>query len=440
LKNDNPKPKPNQPSLIRIQEDGTFTEEREGNTVALSETKISLKDCLACSGCVTTAETILIESQGTEEVLKQLKDRIVVVTISPQSCASIAARYGMSYTRCFTRLITLFTQLGVKYVLDGTVGDNISLLETGIEFVTKKQKSIREGKLMTMICGACPGWICYAEKTNGDLLPYISTTKSSQQILGYWFKTQFAQLNNIPANELYHVSIMPCFDKKLEASRDGTLIEGNQFREVDCVLASLEIVQLMNDQNIDFESLPEAPLNPKFHNLDEFGHLCGMHGGTSGGYLEFIYRYAAKMIWNIDIDSVQLNTIRNDFYEVSLERNGKVLLKFARANGFRSIQNIVKRIKENKCEYDFIEIMACPGGCSNGGGQVRVDNSKSNRLELKRLLSQVNDIYDQRIMKSPTDTSESMNMFSLLSTDPNILHTSYKPVPKKESNPLSIKW
>jgi len=437
----NLKKEPAAPARIHVNDDGTLSEvNREGDEVPLSTTKISLADCLACSGCVTTAETILIESQGVEEVLKQMKDRTVVVSISAQSCASIAARYGISYNKCFTKLISLFTQLGVKYVMDSSIGDNISLMEMGTEFVTKKQKSLKEDQSMTMLCGTCPGWICYAEKTHGELLPYISTTKSSQQILGYWIKTQFAQSLHIPANNLYHVSIMSCYDKKLEASRDSSLIDDAQLPEVDCVLATVEIMQLITEQHIDFESLPESPLNPKFHNVDEFGHLCGMYGGTSGGYLEFIFRYAAKQIWNIEVDTIKYSNIRNDFTEVTLEQNGKTLLKFARANGFRTIQNIVRRIKISKCEYDFIEIMACPGGCTNGGGQIRVDNQNTNSNSLsKKLITEVNDIYNQRYMKSPFDMSESMMMHQILSTDPKILHTSYKPVPKKD-NPLSIKW
>jgi iron only hydrogenase large subunit-like protein len=326
--------------------------------------------------------------------------------------------------------------MGVKYVMDCTVGENISLIQTAMEFVEKKQKSLKEAKSMTMLCGACPGWICYAEKTHGELLPLISTTKSAQQVIGHWIKTQFAQSIHIPANDLYHVSIMPCFDKKLEAARDDTLIEGAQLREVDCVLASLEITQFITEQNIDFESLPESPFNANYHNIDELGQLCGMSGGTSGGYLEFVFRFAAKKIWNIDVDTMQYTSIRNDFSEVTLEQNGKTLLKFARANGFRSIQNIVRRIKQNKCEYDYIEIMACPGGCTCGGGQVRADTVNS--FEAKKIISLVNDTYNQRIMKSPTDIPESETMHQLLSIDPRMLQASYKPVPKKD--PLSIKW
>jgi len=292
---------------------------------------------------------------------------------------------------------------------------------------------------MTMLCGACPGWICYAEKTHGEVLPLISTTKSSQQIMGYLIKTEFAQKNNIPLKDLYHVTVMSCYDKKLEASRNTTLMEDQQNREVDCVLASSEILKLIMDQHINFEALPETPLiQLQYLNIDANGELCGMQGGTSGGYLEFIFHYAAMKIWNKTVDTINYTTVRNDHIEISLEINGQKVLKFARVNGFRHIQNIVRRIKQKTCEYDFIEIMACPGGCTNGGGQIREDTN--NPTEAKKLLSKVNDIYNQRVMKNPTEKPDTKTLHQFLSNSKK-LHTTFKAVPKLEySNPLTITW
>jgi iron only hydrogenase large subunit-like protein len=213
-----PKPATTTNSIIRVNNDGTYTEvNKEGESIQLQPTKISLTDCLACSGCVTTAETVLIEAQGIHEVLKQLKEKIVVVSISPQTCASIAAKYNISYSKCFMKLVSLFNVLGAKYVVDLSVAENISLIETAEEFVEKKKIAMSQGTSMTMLCGACPGWICYAEKTHGEVLPLISSTKSSQQIMGYLIKTEFAQKNNIPLKDLYHVTVMSCYDKKIRS-------------------------------------------------------------------------------------------------------------------------------------------------------------------------------------------------------------------------------
>jgi len=177
-------------------------------------------------------------------------------------------------------------------------------------------------------------------------------------------------------------------------------------------------------------------------NVDDSGQPCGMLGGTSGGHLEFVYRYASKELWNMEVDNVQYKQGRNtDFSEVTLEGDGKTLLRFARAYGFRNIQNVVRRLKlQNRCEYDFIEIMACPGGCTNGGGQIRPNSNQ----ESKKLLLRVNDIYNQIKLRFPASNLEAMSTYKDISDSKmrkERLHTTYRAVPKQENaNPLSIKW
>jgi len=209
------------------------------------------------------------------------------------------------------------------------------------------------------------------------------------------------------------------------------------------VLSTLEIEQLIKEQNVDFLSLSEAPLTGLFMNVDDAGQPCGMLGGTSGGHLEFVYRYASKELWNMEVDNVQYKQGRNtDFSEVTLEGDGKTLLRFARAYGFRNIQNVVRRLKlQNRCEYDFIEIMACPGGCTNGGGQIRPNSNQVQ--ETKKLLQRVNEIYNQMKLRCPGNNQAAISIYKDLSSDSktNSLHTSYRAVPKLDmTNPLAIKW
>jgi len=151
-------------------------------------TKISLTDCLACSGCVTSAETVLIEQQGTEEFFKHLgsEDELIVLTISQQSIASIATKYNLSLKSAYGKLTTLFRMLGVSHVFETSVARDIGLVSAAEEFVSrKKQKMNNEDVKLPLITAKCPGWICYAEKTHGEaVLPYISKVKSSQQIMG----------------------------------------------------------------------------------------------------------------------------------------------------------------------------------------------------------------------------------------------------------------
>uniref|UniRef100_A0A8D0KXD1 Nuclear prelamin A recognition factor-like protein n=1 Tax=Strix occidentalis caurina TaxID=311401 RepID=A0A8D0KXD1_STROC len=169
----------------------------------LEKAKITLNDCLACSGCITSAESVLITQQSHEELCKMLtfnktaapdERKLVVVSVSPQSRASLAARCKMGVLETAKKLTAFFKSLG---------------------------------------------WICYAEKTHGSfIIPYISTTKSPQQVMGSLIKGHFAEQQHLTPNQIYHVTVMPCYDKKLEASRPDFFNQEYQTRDVDCVITT----------------------------------------------------------------------------------------------------------------------------------------------------------------------------------------------------------
>lgn len=229
-----------------------------------------------------------------------------------------------------------------------------------------------------------------------DILPYISAVKSPQQVMGAIVKGFACKSLGLSPEDIYHVTIMPCYDKKLEAAREDFIFDvqrqgdnggnGPQVTEVDCVLTSGEILDLLQDRNIDFAELEEAPLDRLLVNVDESGHLYGVQGG-SGGYAECIFRYAARELFGKNIiGPLQFKTLRNaDFQEVSLEVDGVVVLKFALVYGFRNIQNLVRQIKSRKCGYHFMEIMACPSGCLNGGGQIKPRKGQTGKELIQQL-------------------------------------------------------
>ncbi|KAJ7532221.1 hypothetical protein O6H91_14G078000 [Diphasiastrum complanatum] len=218
--------------------------------------------------------------------------------------------------------------------------------------------------------------------------------------------------------DIYHVTIMPCYDKKLEASRDDFVFAiertgdkeqgsvGPQLTEVDSVLTSGEIVDLLQAKKIDFRALAEVPLDRMLTNIDEEDHLYGVPGG-SGGYAECIFRHAAWTLFGKEFSgSLEFKILRNaDFREMTLELDGKTMLRFACAYGFRNIQNLVRKIKAGKCEYHFVEIMACPAGCLNGGGQIKPKKGQSVKDLIQTLESlylkemQVRDPYNNPIAK-----------------------------------------
>eukprot|EP00041_Stephanoeca_diplocostata_P005512 m.63117 g.63117 ORF g.63117 m.63117 type:complete len:540 (-) comp15830_c1_seq3:143-1762(-) len=418
---------------IAIEQDGRYMEVgADGSKTELPKAKITLNDCLACSGCITSAESVLVEMQTykeLEEVLAQnrqntwpdasattneipseattAKQRAVVVSLSPQTCAALAVKYNVTAFEAAERLCGFFKGIGVHRVYDVTLARTLSLIESRNEFFERMAKAeggvARKSGILPMLASQCPGWVCYAEKTHGDfVLPYISTTKSPQQIMGALAKShQIEQQygnNTVTATntdpvvsmdesddvsygntvippcstpaDVYHVCVMPCYDKKLEASRDDFYSDVYKTRDVDCVITTGELSMMLDERGVDFAQLSRCPLDSPLRGAAHQGHVTH-RGGGAGGYLEYLFKSYAKSRFGIDDAPIAYESRRNpDLREVKLVVDGDTKLRFAAAYGFKSIQTIMRQMKRNKCTYDYIEIMACPKGCNNGGGQL----------------------------------------------------------------------
>ncbi|KAJ0058130.1 hypothetical protein NL108_007420, partial [Boleophthalmus pectinirostris] len=379
---------------IQIEDDGSYIQvNQDGGKRKLERAKITLNDCLACSGCITSAESVLITQQSHEELFKVLRNnkinekeqKVVVVSVSPQSRASLAAHYGLSSSETGRRLTTFLKKLGsnvyfliiykklkskdlnngcvpgVHHVFDTSFSRTFSLLESQKEFVERFQRKEQDCKALPMLTSACPGWICYAEKTHGEfILPYISSTRSPQQMMGSLVKCYFAEQQGLSPQQIYHVTVMPCFDKKLEASRPDFYLTKDETREVDCVITSGEVLKMLEEENVSLNDVTPTALDVLFNNVSGNEYLSHA-GGSSGGYLHHVFINAAKQLFGEEIKELTYKTLRNkDFQEITLERNGVVLLSFASAYGFRNIQNLVQKLKRGKSPYHFVEVMACP--------------------------------------------------------------------------------
>ncbi|GAB7338623.1 hypothetical protein MBLNU457_5358t1 [Dothideomycetes sp. NU457] len=422
---------------------------------------ISLTDCLACSGCVTSAEAVLVSLQSHAEVLNTLDaypelplpwattngmdegyggeadGKIFVASVSPQSRASIAATYGVSEREAGHMIAQLLSgpkglrsggnhQSGFTWIIDTNVMRQAALVAAADEVMDainptrsiagdiKGSKAHKPKR--PVLSSACPGWICYAEKTHPHVLPYISRVKSPQALTGTLIKSFLAKRYNIRPDQIWHMAVMPCFDKKLEASRAeltdthwtsaSDTVPNPGIRDVDCVITARELLMLADARNISFPSLPRKPLPrsqlPPFPdptlNAFLFPRRRTQNGtpdaGTSGGYLQHVLRtYQVRNPGS----SIRVTQGRNaDVVEyVLLSSNDEPLLRCARYYGFRNIQNLVRRLKPAKQsrmpgvarragaaaaaaqgtgmgDYAYVEVMACPGGCTNGGGQIKV--------------------------------------------------------------------
>ncbi|KAI5841495.1 iron hydrogenase [Morchella snyderi] len=414
----------------------------------LTPAQISLTDCLACSGCVTSAEAVLVSLQSHNEVLANLvaptsKDKKFIALVSPQTRASLAVTYGVTEKQagwmieqllCGSegiRTATLESEengqskiRGFDLVLDTNITEEIALHYAAEELLASLSQPAGEGisKKKPILTSACPGFVCYLESTQPALIPHLSTLKSPQAILGTAVKT-LLQSDSGPSG-VYVVGIMPCFDKKLEGARAeltssawGPTTDEAPVRDVDCVITTRELISLAQSLNLDFSTLPRKPLSQPpadavLSLLSRPGRipLTDHIAGTSGGYLTHI---VARLIEQTPGAQLRVEKGRNvDTVDYVVFRPGsadgeaeEVIARLARCYGFRNIQNLVRRLKPAKTrvlprfgkaqaaiaarkaktaagaaagavgsEYAYVEVMACPGGCTNGGGQVKFND------------------------------------------------------------------
>ncbi|KAM7038854.1 cytosolic iron-sulfur assembly component 3 [Acridotheres tristis] len=435
---------------IRIEADGSYFQvNQDGEAQKLEKAKINLNDCLACSGCITSAESVLVRQQSHQEFCNVLalnkaagpqEQRLLVVSVSPQSRASLAAASRLGLLDTAQRLSSFLRNLGVHYVFDTTFSRNFSLLESQQEFVRRFHRQADDKKALPMLASACPGWICYAEKTHGSfIIPHISTTKSPQQVMGSLVKGYFAEQKHLPPDRIYHVTVMPCYDKKLEASRPDFFNQEYQTRDVDCVITTGEVLKLLEQEGVSLSDVDPAPLDTLLGGAA--GELSTHPGGGSGGYLEHIFKRSARELFGIHVDSIHYKPLRNkDLQEVTLERDGEVLLHFALAYGFRNIQNLVQKLKRGKCPYHYVEVMACPSGCLNGGGQIKLEGQSS-----KEELQQVERLYESLRAEIPEENQAVRELYQHWlggwgsERAQAVLHTQYHAV-ERTNSALSIKW
>lgn len=438
---------------IKIAEDGTYLQVDEtGKASKLAKAQITLNDCLACSGCITSAETVLITQQSSEELYRVLKansseeqQQLIVISIAPQVHASFAGKYNVTYDEAAAKLTGFFKRLGAHHVLDTTFAREFTLVEILHDFLERYRRKESESSALPLLTSACPGFVCYAEKTHGDfILPYISRARSPQQVMGSLVKKYLASKIGKTPDQIYHVSVMPCYDKKLEASRSDFYDEIYSTRDVDCVITSIEVESMLEREAASFEELEPSPSDTLF-SCKVDGKSYRHAGSGSGGYCEHVFVQAARLLFNHRAEELTFKTLRNkDLREVTLECGGETVLRFAIANGFRNIQNVVQKLKRGRCPYHFVEIMACPTGCLNGGAQLRPDDGDS-----KSLLKRVEDAYHSLQVRAPSTSNQVLEAYrdwlqtegpdDMIGGDRQPLRTSYHAV-EKTTSVLNIRW
>jgi len=463
----------------------------EAPAIPSTPAKVTMADCLACSGCVTTAETVLVEQHSLATLKQALQDdapRDVVMTISPASWADLVRKLGISPSLSLKRRLTtfLYNTCRASVVLDGRLPLEWSLQEAAREFCHAHQRrhvqemdipppsmalsnnSIqytngtivecleRPESRIPLLTSSCPALVCLVEKSTAAAVPHLSTTKSPMAMAGAYMKQS--------STNVYHVAVMPCHDKKLEASRKD--LQEDSKPDVDLVITTSELWTLLCEtvgrddvENIvgHLENLPMAPVSaaisgladhlaggttlvvPSLENNDgdvEMMNTCDdqlsqdffAHG--SGGYADYIFRFASRHLFGFEIqgelpwapvETTQGRRVvsarvaasskkRRDYHQVVLYQHADgsfscsrqspqdvSVLRFATAYGLQNIQRVLQyapfsTTSSPALSFDYVEAMACPSGCPNGGGQIREANVRETPTETRERVTKTNQV------------------------------------------------
>lgn len=326
--------------------------------------------CIRCGQCAAHCPTGAITTHNKlEEVFDKVSDTEItpVVSIAPSVRAAIGEEFGLpAGTLCTGKLYTALRMLGFKYIFDTNFAADLTIMEEGTELVTRLTK----GGALPMFTSCCPGWVDYAEKNYHDLLPNLSSAKSPQQMQGAITKTYWAEKSGISADKIYHLSVMPCTAKAYEARRDDNM-KSSGYQDVDKVLTTRELASLIRQAGIDFANLPDSeadsPIGPYTGAATIFG--------ATGGVMEAAVRTAYKLVTGNELGDVNYTPVRGleGVKKAEVDLNGtkvKLAVIHQMGNVDAVVQEIRKAAEEGKERpYDFIEVMACRGGCVTGGGQ-----------------------------------------------------------------------
>eukprot|EP01125_Pyxidicula_operculata_P000288 TRINITY_DN10350_c0_g1_i1.p1 TRINITY_DN10350_c0_g1~~TRINITY_DN10350_c0_g1_i1.p1 ORF type:complete len:487 (-),score=92.94 TRINITY_DN10350_c0_g1_i1:58-1518(-) len=384
----------NSTKRLDITNDGKICEIAvDGSCKKLEPKKINLHDCLSCGGCPNAEETILkVPKLANWELLREKLNseqrQSVVVSLSAQSRCSLASYYRITQEDLVSKLTTILKDRHTKYLFDISFARELSLLASAQEFLERKHNN----DTLPIMSGSCPGWVTYAETSqhNKYILPYISVVKSPQQVMGSLVKYHFSKKISKPVSDIFHITIMPCSDRQRESNRPEFLNKEENCKEVDMVLTTTEFLQYLNSEYPNFESTTPSTIDPMFVNMNNEGKFFSSGGGPSDGYLEYVFKHAARSMYSVNDPEINYKYVgkTKDFKELSLIVDGKEVLKFAAVYGFRNILTVLKQIKTNTSPYHYIEVMACPSGCTNGGGQIEAPSENP-----EEVLQRVNNLY-----------------------------------------------
>ncbi|MBE5817392.1 MAG: 2Fe-2S iron-sulfur cluster binding domain-containing protein [Clostridiales bacterium] len=320
--------------------------------------------CILCGQCVSVCPTgALTEKSEIGLIDAAMKaGKHVVVQTAPAVRAALGEEFGMPVGTAVTgKMVAALKRLGFNKVYDTNFGADLTIMEEGTELLSR----IKNGGVLPMITSCSPGWINYAEYNYGDLLDHLSSCKSPHQMQGAIIKSYYAEKNGIDPKDIFVVSIMPCTAKKFEKERDEMQKDG--IKDVDAVLTTRELARMIKRAGIIFNRLPDEEFDQDL--MGEYTG-AGVIFGVTGGVMEAALRTVYYVLTGKEHDAIKFEDVRgfDGVREASIDING-MTVNVAIAHGMKNAKVLMDDIRAGKSKYHFIEIMGCPGGCINGGGQ-----------------------------------------------------------------------
>jgi NADH-quinone oxidoreductase subunit G len=393
--------------------------------------ELESSDCIGCGQCSLFCPTgAITEGPEIDKVLEQLaiphndpKRKVVIGQFAPSTRVTIAEEFGMaSGTIATGKIVSALKRIGFDYVFDTNFGADLTIMEEGTELLNR----ITNGGPFPMFTSCCPGWVTMVEKLYPEYQKNLSTAKSPMQMLSAMIKTYFAQKINRKPEDIYVVALMPCTAKKYEISRPE--MGRNNLPDTDCVLTTREMAEICRRTKIDFLGLPDAVPDSA---LGESTGAAILFGAT-GGVMEAALRTAIRIKTGKHLEKLEFNDIRglDGIKEcvIPLNLENKKELRIAVSNGGRNARELLSKLKSGSVYYDFIEIMACPGGCIGGGGQPRSRDPDV----LKRRMGSVYTMDSVAKIRYSMDNPEIIELYKQFLHEPcghvshELLHTTYR--------------
>jgi NADH-quinone oxidoreductase subunit G/NADP-reducing hydrogenase subunit HndD len=397
-----------------------------GNTTIIGPAfnkQLNLSSCITCGQCIMACPTgALHEKRHSSDLQNALhnKDIHVVMQYSPTIAVSLAEEFGLKAGKEINGLLNAaLRKTGFDKVFDSTFGADIYIMELAAEL----EQRLKNNLPFPLFSSDCPAWIKYVEQWHPELIPQVTTCKSPQQMLGAIISEYYTKTYHINIDNLYTVSAMPCTAKKFEAQREQMTHKG--ISDVDAVLTTRELAQFIRLNGIDIhQGEPELADFP-FHIRSSAGKLFSVSGGVTEALIRTLhFRLTGKELQQIRISELRSN---KDYKEVKL-KIGEFKLGFAAVSTVKQAAVLIEEIRNGRNDLHFIEVMACPGGCVNGGGQPIVDDQSA----LKARIKAVYDLDEKEPIRVAHKNPAVIELYKEFLGEPlgelsmKLLHTSYK--------------